>query len=422
MPEPTPLFRRQVVDARKVDWLGGVELATTRYGAAIASCAGLLLAGLTSLLLFGSYARIERVHGSLVPSAGLLVLSAPASGVVTHCFVSEGQLVEEGQVIARIDTVVDSAGAGDTQERVDEDLRRQQESLRSELAANEALAGERQKELAARARAASEQLALLGAQKDIKRRQAVGAHALLERLQALRDKGIVGSIEWNQREAAVAEAQAQVNAVALAEVEARRALATAQYDAHAWPASNAAERGVIERKLSDIASAIARNEAERAVLLRAPKSGTIAALTVVDGAKVAGGARIASLIPTGSHLQAELWVPSRAVAFVSNGLNVRLRYAAYPYQTFGIQRGRVVDVSRTALPAAEVPRNAGAIDEPMFRVIAALDADHLEAGGRRFDLRTDMMFDADLVLERQRLADWIASPLHSRVPRPEAAL
>ena len=422
MPEPTPLFRRQVADARKVDWIGGVELTTTRYGTTIASCAGVLLAGLVGLLLFGSYARIERVHGALVPSGGLLALSAPASGVVVRCFVSEGQAVDEGQVLARIDTMVDSAGAGDTQERVGEDLHRQQESLRSELAAKDALAGERPKELAARERAASEQLALLHAQKDIKRRQADGARTLLQRLQALRDKGIVGSIEWNQREAAVAEAQAQVNAVGLAEVEARRALATAQYEVRAWPASNAAERGAIERKLSDIASAIARNEAERAVLLRAPKSGIVAALTVVDGAKVAGGARIASLIPTGSRLQAELWVPSRAVTFVSNGMAVRLRYAAYPYQTFGIQLGHVVDVSRTALPAAEVPRSAGAIDEPMFRVIAALDADHLEAGGRRFDLRTDMMIDADLVLERQRLADWIAAPLRSRATRQEATL
>ncbi|HEX2011287.1 MAG TPA: anibiotic ABC transporter, partial [Roseateles sp.] len=94
---------------------------------------------------------------------------------------------------------------------------------------------------------------------------------------------------------------------------------------------------------------------------------------------------------------------------------VRLRYQAYPYQKFGHQEGRVLQVSRTPLPAAELaglplgPAAGG--QEPLYRITVALQRQSVEAYGAEQPLAVGMQLDADVLLERRRLIEWIFEPL-----------
>jgi membrane fusion protein len=65
--------------------------------------------------------------------------------------------------------------------------------------------------------------------------------------------------------------------------------------------------------------------------------------------RVARRSALASLVPQGAKLQAQLYAPSSAVGFVRPGQPVRLRYEAFPYQKYGQQGGPVLQVSRTPL-------------------------------------------------------------------------
>jgi len=60
------------------------------------------------------------------------------------------------------------------------------------------------------------------------------------------------------------------------------------------------------------------------------------------------------LAPDGVPLEAELLIPSAAVGFVRAGQRVALRYEAFPYQKFGLQGGRVRQISQSALSQAEI--------------------------------------------------------------------
>jgi hypothetical protein len=55
-------------------------------------------------------------------------------------------------------------------------------------------------------------------------------------------------------------------------------------------------------------------------------------------------------------LQAEIYIPSRAIGFVKPGQEVRLLYDAFPYQRFGAYRGRVVAASSSKNPWASSTR------------------------------------------------------------------
>jgi membrane fusion protein len=118
------------------------------------------------------------------------------------------------------------------------------------------------------------------------------------------------------------------------------------------------------------------------------------------------------IIPEDAVLHAELYVPARAIGFVEPGQPVRILYEAFPYQHFGTYRGQVVKVSQTILTSAD----AGGpikLNEPAYRVTAALERPDIDAYGKKIALQPDMLLKADIILERRSLMNWLASPLRS---------
>jgi membrane fusion protein len=108
-------------------------------------------------------------------------------------------------------------------------------------------------------------------------------------------------------------------------------------------------------------------------------------------------------------------VPSRDIGFVAVGCAVALRYHAYPYEKFGQQSGHVSEVAQSALSAAEASRVLGRdVSSPLFRVIVELDQQTLPAFGAALPLRASMTLDADILLERRRLIEWLFAPAPSQ--------
>jgi membrane fusion protein len=121
------------------------------------------------------------------------------------------------------------------------------------------------------------------------------------------------------------------------------------------------------------------------------------------GQAVTAGAVLASVLPAQARLQAHLFAPSSAIGFVREHQAVLLRYHAYPYQKFGHQRGEVIDVSRAPV--------AGSDAEPVYRVTVALERQDITAYGETMPLTPGMRLDADVLLDRRRLIEWIFEPV-----------
>ena len=52
----------------------------------------------------------------------------------------------------------------------------------------------------------------------------------------------------------------------------------------------------------------------------------------------------------------------------------------------------------------------------MYKAIAALDRDDVDANGRKAVLQSGMLLKAEIILDRRSLADWILDPLlHKRM-------
>jgi len=145
-------------------------------------------------------------------------------------------------------------------------------------------------------------------------------------------------------------------------------------------------------------------------VVRAPASGRVSVLQSTVGQNVDPQRLQLEIIPEDAVLQAELFVPARAIGFVQPGHAVRILYDAFPYQHFGAYGARIIKVSQTILTGSDA-RGPIALKEPAYRVTAALDRADVDAGGKRVALQPDMLLRADIILEKRSILSWLTSPL-----------
>jgi membrane fusion protein len=148
----------------------------------------------------------------------------------------------------------------------------------------------------------------------------------------------------------------------------------------------------------------------RETVIRAPIAGTITNIAVSLGASLAEDALLATVLPKGSGLEAQLLVPTRAAGFVQPGNEVVLRYDAFPFQRFGQYRGSVHNVSRTVWSPGEKV-GPMTVREPVYRIDVQLDRQTVAAGGQEIALRPGMMVNADILLEKRTVFEWIFEPV-----------
>jgi membrane fusion protein len=92
--------------------------------------------------------------------------------------------------------------------------------------------------------------------------------------------------------------------------------------------------------------------------------------------------------------------------------------AAYPYQKFGLAKGRVIKLSGTPIAPQDLPHGQGTAllavtqsNEPLYRIEVALAAQHIMAFGAAHQLRPGMTVDADIVQDVRGIWEWVFEPL-----------
>ena len=131
---------------------------------------------------------------------------------------------------------------------------------------------------------------------------------------------------------------------------------------------------------------------------------------LVDTPAAAQYATAGSAHPADSGLEAELLVPESLLASIPVGSEVLLRYPAYPHQHYGQYHGRIVGISRQPVQAGTASTSAERT-QSHYRATVALEhqrvRDDLDV---ERDLRPGLGVEADIVLEKHRLYEWLLQP------------
>jgi membrane fusion protein len=413
-----PLFRREIEQARAVSWLGRIVLIRPVSFSLLALCALLTAAALAAYFCAGHYTRKARLSGMLAPTEGVMRVIAQQPGVVTYVAVHEGDDVRQDATLLFITDPRAPAPHMSAEHALAERIA-QRRSVLLEQRSTAVAAARTEVQAALRREQAFEretaQVALeLGAQEE----RLATAQRNYDRTLDLHDIGFLSGMALDREAENELEQRSRLEALRRAGMALARERADQESEAILAAARLRAQLAAIDVQRAALEQEALERALQYRAVVAAPRGGRVGTVLVEPGQAVLPGTTLATILPAHATLEAVLYAPSRSMGFVKVGQEVLLRYLAYPHQKFGSHRAVVRAISANPVSAAElgiVPADGGR--EPLYRIRAALDAQSIDAYGRREALQSGMQVEADVMLDRRRLIEWVFEPLLSLAGR-----
>lgn len=419
MTPETPLFRLEALTSRQSNWLGEVVLVRPFSFAVLTLIAGGFAAMVVTFFLWGSYTKRITVPGQLVPFSGQLKIHAPQYGLVLERFVDEGQPVKLGAPLFRISSERYAGDSQPVQADVNDQLTIRQRSLGDELAKTRQLQTEERQSLQSKLESLRRQLRTLAQQTESQEKLVKLATNAADRYQGLMDKGYISMDQLQQRQSELLGQHQTLQGLVRETTVLNQQLVETQHEFAGLSALHQNQLASIERSLSGIQQELIESEAKRALVITAPQDGVATAILVEPGQTVDSSRVLMSIVPANSHLQAELYAPSKSIGFIHAGDPVKVRYQAYPYQKFGQHSGSVISISKATLSANELATMTGSVPglglegEQIYRIRVDVESQSVMAYGKARPLQTGMLVEADILQETRHLYEWVLEPLYS---------
>ncbi len=422
----TPLFRSEVIQSKQASWMGPIHLAHNPRFTIVASIALVLAGALLAFGAWGKVARKVRVPGVLMPQWGTVELSPAVSGVLLEQRVKEGDWVEQGQVLFVVNTDKTSA-EGSTASLLASHLAQRRSTLLAERSSRMAQSRQREAHLTDRIRSLSLETAQATQEQALSKRRVELAQKTSARFEQMAAEGFVSDIQAQGKQEELIDLQSRLentlrNGVALA-----REHKAAQADLAHLQKQLAIELLQLDRNLASLDQETAEVQSRKTSSVLAPQAGQVSTVHLSLGAMAQAGQTIASLVPQANAqaphhsahtLVAALFAPTRTTGFIQPGQEVWLRLAAYPYQKFGLAKGRVLKVSGTPIAPQDLPHGQGTAlmastqsNEPLFRIQVELVSQHVMAFGVAHPLRPGMTLEADVIHDVRGIWEWVFEPL-----------
>ncbi len=365
-----------------------------------------------AFLFVGEYARKETVAGYLTPTSGTAKIFVPQQGTVKEIHVREGEQVVEGQPLLTIETDQIAAGNYDVNASILSTLNSQKELLTRQIEAEEKRTVSESERLSAIIRGLQVEIAQLQAQIKTQSERIELARDFVASGAELRTKGYLADVEYKRRKVSLLEQEQSLNSLKQQLASRQNQLIESQYSLQQLPTVMAGKIQALRGELATTQQRMTEINARRAYVIRAPTAGRVSTSQAKVGQFADPHRLQMEVIPNDSTLEAELFVPARAIGFIETGQKVRILYDAFPYQQFGTYAGHVINVSQTILTGNDASGPI-ALKEPAYRVTAAIDRPDIDAYGKKISLQADMLLRADIILEKRSLLRWLLDPLVS---------
>ncbi|MGK7953741.1 MAG: HlyD family efflux transporter periplasmic adaptor subunit, partial [Crocosphaera sp.] len=141
-------------------------------------------------------------------------------------------------------------------------------------------------------------------------------------------------------------------------------------------------------------------------VVKAPIEGTVFDLPIdAEGAVVQPGKRILEIAPQGTNLILKAQMATAESGSVSQGMPVKMKFDAYPFQDFGIIEGTLVEVSPTTTEI-ETPDGKTLV----YDLTIELDKTCVPTPDECIKLRPGDTAKAEVIIRQRRIIDFVLDP------------
>jgi HlyD family secretion protein len=389
-------------------------------------------------------------QGALTPASEVRRFYAPVDGELVNLYVTEGQPVTKGDVLARLNArdAVEAAGNAMQAQLKLEDAQREWRQFPEQKVLLEQKAATLRQSLELEERQYQTRTAL-GTNKLVEEQKAQMAQArtnvedtrrALEAAQLEADKyervfaASTGSgvsllqVEGKKNARVAAENAYRVAQSKVGELAARQSQDLVQAQAQLESSGEQLKKLRLdyEAATNELATAeqklrlqlnTARVEADAAARIRfenldkdnflqivAPVSGVVTDLTSTQpGDKVQANTPLGGIAPGRSRSVVKVEIAENDRAFLREGLPVKLKFNAFPYQRYGVIAGTLEYVSPATKPASQTK-------QPVYEGRVTLERDYYRVGETKYPLRYGMTVSVEIIVRERRLIDLALDP------------
>ena len=453
MSEPnTPANKRHFASVDPQDFSPGLLRIQTRPPSPFArSMLYLLLLLVFLLIVWAAFSKLDIVataEGKLIPQTYVKIIQPFEQGLIRDILVSEGQHVQAGQVLMRLDPTLSDAdgkaihsdylGKQIALRRIDAELTDQAQFKREPHDPvdlyNESLAQFRANRLAYQSALAQERsnqdksVSDLAAAKVARTKLTQTLPHYREQAQAYADlakEGYVSKLSATDKAREHIEKEQDLKAqehiitsaqATLALSDRKREQIVASYR-QKLQAERADTSDKLDRALAEFTKQQYRHELHE---LKAPQAGIIKDVaTHTIGTVISPGTIVMTLVPLDEILKAEVWVSNEDVGFIHNGQSTKVKFASYQFQKYGMLDGQVAHLSADATdnsqqgagPSSQSNNKQNANQPFAYRALIDLKSQTLTADGVRHNLTPGMKVTAEIHLGTRTILEYLLSPL-----------
>src|SRR3954470_15719927 len=349
-----PLFRQEAIEFQQHhrQW-GDVASLQPLSAKVVAWFLAASAAVIISFLFVAQYSRKETAVGYLTPTTGTAKIFVPQRGTIKAVHVEQGSSVREGQPLLTIETDQIAADGIDVNASMLHTLQSQKALIAENIKGEEQRTGSERERLTALVRGLEAEISQLQNQIQLQTERLKVVESDLDAANQLRSKGFMTAVEFKRRQVQVLEQRQAISALNQQLASRRNQLTETNFSLQQLPTMMAQKVQALRNDLAATEQRIAEIDGRRAYVIRAPTAGHISTLQATVGQNADPQRLQLEIIPEHGVLQAELFVPARAIGFVQGGEGGRDPFSGFPYQHCGTYRGRVIKVSQTILTSSD---------------------------------------------------------------------
>lgn len=364
--------------------------------------------------------EVKRGNGRVVPSQQMQLVQSLEGGLVERILVDEGQIVDRGQALIRIDDTTFSSQLGEIRERRDalaaRVVRLDVESHDSKVPPftrnnGKPLSRAEEAELSvyeARARKLDQEIDILGQQEGKLSDNLKFLNREVELTRKLFSQRVVPEIEMLRLERQASELRGQ-----LAEVQSRITTARATFRSQSEEdlAKATGDLAVLDENIRSAQDRLRRTE------LKSPVRGIVNKINVTTiGGVVQPGISLVEIVPLDDTLLVEGRIKPQDIAFIHPDQAAVVKITAYDSSVYGSLKGKVERISADTILDEKGDKTERG--ETYYRVMIRTEKNHLGTQENPLPIIPGMVGTVEIMTGSKSVLSYIAKPM--RVLRDEA--
>lgn len=410
------LFRKEAISHQSERLTGSITLAQPLSLKLTVLILVSIAVAIIVFLFSAEYSRKETVRGFLMPNKGVIKSFANQGGTIEKIWVKEGDKVIKGQSLVTLLVQQSNSEGIDLSEQLTDQLNSQIYLLSDEITQYQALKTQEVVNLKAQQSALENEKKALENQLKLAEEKLMLLNAQQLNFNQLNKSGYLSNLEKEHQQQALLEAKQEKQNIARLLLQQKNKLNQVTFNIKNLPQQYTLRINNLKRQQADLQRQLVQVASNYKYTIAASNDGVVTGIQVVEGETLsqskAQSKPLLHILPEGAELIAELLLPTRSAGFVQLGNNTRLRFDAFPYQRFGFIESEIIRIDQALISPNEIQLPIS-LQEPVYRLRAKLTQQQMQAFGKKFDLKSGMLFEADIMLEQRTLIEWILEPIYS---------